>query len=170
MQVHSIQTSAPSQIIENQEKAKSETSMWGSDGFSFSDIIDIINPFQHVPLVNNIYREVTGDEISHGSRLMGGGVFGGVAGFIGAFFNSTFEMATGKTPLQEMADLLLPENEANSEVAEVRNIAKVEPPSEEELVISGEFSVATKKYTEASSHFKYAEYMADKLKSYDIHI
>ena len=32
--------------------------------FSFWDFLDIINPLQHIPIVSNIYRSLTGDEIA----------------------------------------------------------------------------------------------------------
>ncbi len=41
-------------------------SLWDSDGFSFGDIVDIINPLQHIPVVSTIYREMTGDDIGPG--------------------------------------------------------------------------------------------------------
>ncbi|MDB5477673.1 MAG: hypothetical protein JWM96_168 [Alphaproteobacteria bacterium] len=49
-------------------------------GFSFWDLVDIVNPLQHIPVVNNIYRNITGDEIGMVARIAGGALFGGVAG------------------------------------------------------------------------------------------
>lgn len=49
-------------------------------GFSFWDLVDIVNPLQHIPVVNNIYRNITGDEIGTVARIAGGALFGGVAG------------------------------------------------------------------------------------------
>ena len=34
---------------------------FGSDGFSFLDVLDIINPLQHLPVISTLYRQVTGD-------------------------------------------------------------------------------------------------------------
>ena len=33
------------------------------DGFGFADLIDIINPLHHIPVVNVIYRNLSGDAI-----------------------------------------------------------------------------------------------------------
>ena len=33
-----------------------------ASGFSFHDVLDAINPLQHIPLVGSIYRAVTHDE------------------------------------------------------------------------------------------------------------
>ena len=68
---------------------------WGEDGFSFGDILDLINPLQHVPIVGTIYRAVTGDEISTGSSILGGGLFGGVIGAGAAVANAIIDEVTG---------------------------------------------------------------------------
>ncbi len=64
-----------------------DESFWGDDGFSFGDILDIINPLQHIPVISTIYRSVTGDELSAGSRVVGDAVFGAInGGLIGSAF------------------------------------------------------------------------------------
>ncbi|GLQ04963.1 hypothetical protein [Sneathiella chinensis] len=74
----------------------SDFSMFGKDGFGFDDFLDIINPLQHIPVVSSLYRNVTGDEISAGSRMIGGGLFGGVVGFAASVVNTAIESETGK--------------------------------------------------------------------------
>jgi hypothetical protein len=68
---------------------------FGDDGPSFFDMLDIINPFQHIPVVSSIYRAVTGDEISHVPRLIGGALFGGLFGAIAALVNVIVDEITG---------------------------------------------------------------------------
>ncbi|HEV7371081.1 MAG TPA: hypothetical protein VGO20_18420, partial [Arenibaculum sp.] len=48
---------------------------------SFWDLLDVINPLQHIPVVGTIYRALTGDEISTPARVAGGTLYGGVVGF-----------------------------------------------------------------------------------------
>jgi hypothetical protein len=48
--------------------------------FSFGELLDIINPLHHIPIVSNIYRNMTGDEISPVARIAGGALFGGAIG------------------------------------------------------------------------------------------
>lgn len=48
--------------------------------FSFWDFLDIVNPLQHIPIVNTIYREVTGDQIGSVAKMAGGGLFFGPVG------------------------------------------------------------------------------------------
>ncbi len=72
-----------------------EKSLFGKDGFTFHDLLDVINPLQHLPVVSTLYRKFTGDEISPASRVAGGGLFGGVIGLAGSLFNVAVEKATG---------------------------------------------------------------------------
>ncbi|MEH6524843.1 MAG: hypothetical protein V7723_02130, partial [Sneathiella sp.] len=69
---------------------------FGGDGFGFDDFLDIINPLQHIPGVSSIYREITGDQINPGSRLIGGSLFGGGIGLAVSFVNAAIEDSTGK--------------------------------------------------------------------------
>jgi len=73
--------------------------MFGADDDSpsFWDLVDVINPLQHIPLVNDVYREMTGDKIGIAARLSGGALFGGVIGLIGAALNGVLEESTGAT-------------------------------------------------------------------------
>lgn len=69
---------------------------WSTDdGFSFSELLDIVNPLQHLPIISSIYRSITGDEIGIGPRLAGGVLFGGPLGLLMAGINALFEEASG---------------------------------------------------------------------------
>ena len=68
---------------------------FGEDGFSLADIVDIVNPLQHLPVISTIYRSLTGDEISPGARLAGDALFGGPVGFAAGLANVVMEDATG---------------------------------------------------------------------------
>lgn len=67
-----------------------------NEAFGFADILDMVNPLQHIPLVNTLYREVTGDTIKPVSRIIGGGVFGGPIGVAGGLVNLVVEEETGR--------------------------------------------------------------------------
>lgn len=71
------------------------TWLFGEDGFGFDDLIDIINPLQHIPILSSIYRWITGDEIAPAANLAGGALFGGPLGLAGAAANVAFREATG---------------------------------------------------------------------------
>lgn len=63
--------------------------------FGFGDLVDIINPLQHIPLVNHLYRKITGDQIRPSSSIIGGAVFGGVAGVAGSLANVIIKEESG---------------------------------------------------------------------------
>ena len=66
------------------------------DGLNFGDILDAINPLQHIPIVSTLYRGVTGDAIGAAPRLVGGAIFGGILGFVSAAANAILAGQTGK--------------------------------------------------------------------------
>ncbi|HEC90310.1 MAG TPA: hypothetical protein ENI55_01450, partial [Alphaproteobacteria bacterium] len=70
--------------------------LFGKDGFTFGDFIDIINPLQHIPIVSTIYRQMTGDDLDPGSRIGGGALFGGPIGLVASLVNVLVDEATGK--------------------------------------------------------------------------
>jgi hypothetical protein len=77
--------------------AKSAPShLWGGNGFSFHDLLDAINPLQHIPVVSTIYRRITGDRPGNVAEIVGDGLFGGVIGLAAGAVNVALREATGK--------------------------------------------------------------------------
>lgn len=72
---------------------------------SFGDLIDIVNPLQHIPIVSTIYRAVTGDVINPASRVVGGLIFGGPIGAVFASIGAVIEQASGFKPEDMLAGL-----------------------------------------------------------------
>lgn len=68
---------------------------FGDDGPTFHDMLDIVNPLQHLPLISYVYRELTGDTIDPLPRVVGGAIFGGLYGAVGSLANVIFEQVTG---------------------------------------------------------------------------
>ena len=85
-------------VAENGTSAPADASftLFGDDGFSFFDLIDIINPLRHIPIVSSIYRHLTGDELDAATRVLGGALFGGEIGAVAALVNVVVDEATGK--------------------------------------------------------------------------
>ena len=79
---------------------------FGEDGFTFFDLLDIINPLQHIPLLSNIYREMTGDTLDPATRVMGGTLFGGPIGLVASLVSVIIEESTGKDPGDHLLALL----------------------------------------------------------------
>jgi len=69
---------------------------FGEDGFGFLDLIDVINPLQHIPLIGTLYREFTGDEIGALPRIAGSTLFFGPIGAAVSGANVVLETASGK--------------------------------------------------------------------------
>jgi hypothetical protein len=75
------------------------------DGFGFDDLLDIVNPLQHIPLIGTLYREITGDTIELPARLAGGALFGGLLGFLSSLGTAAFEDLAGESTDQMMMGL-----------------------------------------------------------------
>jgi hypothetical protein len=75
--------------------------IWETGSFSFWDIVDAINPLQHIPVISTIYRKLTGDEMGYASRIAGdtlySGIFGSlISGLASAVVNVFVDATTGK--------------------------------------------------------------------------
>ncbi|HYD66608.1 hypothetical protein [Azospirillum sp.] len=89
-------------------------------GLEFGDLLDAVNPLQHLPVVSSIYRETSGDNIGLPARLAGGFLFGGPMGLLGSAALALFEGITGDSPLghlRTLADDLGKEDTAPTAVA-----------------------------------------------------
>jgi hypothetical protein len=65
-------------------------------GLTFGDLLDTINPLQHIPIISSIYRAITGDLMSPTAEIAGGALFGGIVGAVGSLADVLFTQATGK--------------------------------------------------------------------------
>ena len=72
-----------------------DNGLFGKDGFTFFDFLDIINPLQHIPFISTIYRSITGDRIDPGSRIAGATLFGGPLGGALASMDVAIKHKTG---------------------------------------------------------------------------
>ncbi|MEZ5903539.1 MAG: hypothetical protein R3D88_09625 [Alphaproteobacteria bacterium] len=77
-------------------KAAITPSPHNEDSFQFKDVIDVINPLQHLPLVGMAYRELTGDDIHPMSQIIGGALYGGPVGAVTGTVNAIAKVQTGK--------------------------------------------------------------------------
>ncbi len=81
----------------------------------FGDLLDAVNPLQHLPGVSQIYRHATGDGIGLPARLAGGFLFGGPVGLLGSAAMAAFEAVTGDDPLGHLVTLAEGSGEAETE-------------------------------------------------------
>lgn len=76
------------------------------DGFSFDDVIDIINPLQHIPVLSMFYRNFTGDTIKPFANIIGGAIFGGPVGAVSSTVNAIVKTETGKDIAENALSLM----------------------------------------------------------------
>ncbi len=88
---------------------------FGEDGPTFFDILDIINPLQHIPIISTLYRAVTGDEIDPVPRIAGGALFGGLIGAVSSLVDVVIEELTGSDIGEHVLALFEGEGEAVAE-------------------------------------------------------
>lgn len=84
--------------------------------FSFWDLLDIVNPLQHIPVVSSIYRRITGDEISPHAQIIGATLYGGPVGFVIAANLVLVEEVAGQSIEDAVANAVFgaPEPEAEA--------------------------------------------------------
>lgn len=97
MDIHSLHNTGPTQITISPAAQASGTGFFsGGDVPSFADLVDTVNPLQHIPIVSSIYRAVSGDTTpSAVAQLAGGALFGGPLGFLAGLADVIFEQVTG---------------------------------------------------------------------------
>lgn len=80
------------------DTAKPDTATASSDSMwhvSFDDVLDVVNPLQHLPIVGTVYRALTHDQIKTPEKIAGDTLYGGVMGLASSVADFAFEKATG---------------------------------------------------------------------------
>lgn len=75
------------------QKPPSKSSDWD---FSFHNLLDIINPLEHLPIIGTIYRAITNTHIGIPERIAGDALYGGLWGAVSGVADAAFEAVTGK--------------------------------------------------------------------------
>ena len=65
-------------------------------GFGFRDLVDVVNPLQHIPIVSSIYRWITGDRPGEAAQIAGDGLYGGPIGVGIGLLSAAFEDSQGR--------------------------------------------------------------------------
>lgn len=69
---------------------------WKSaSGFGFRDLLDIINPLQHIPVIGSVYRYLTGDRPGEAAQMAGDALYGGPIGVAFGLIGAATEDAKG---------------------------------------------------------------------------
>ena len=117
---------------------------------SFDDLLDVVNPLQHFPVVGTIYRAVTHDQIKTPEKIAGDTLNGGVWGLVSSVADTAFEKLTGHNFGDTVLSLLnghhdeaKPVAVASSDRAKPSTPAAVQPESASPQTISTNESALT---------------------------
>jgi hypothetical protein len=88
----------PSEALSATAMAATRTHAWKDGGPGFHDLLDTINPLQHIPVVSAVYRWLTGDVPGNVAELAGDALYGGPLGLAAGLFGIAFKEETGKDP------------------------------------------------------------------------
>jgi len=91
-----VTASGPTQALDQTEPETGGFHPFGEDGFSFLDLIDVVNPLQHIPVIGPMYRDLTGDTIDPLPRITGSTLFFGPIGAGLAAADVVLKETTGK--------------------------------------------------------------------------
>src|ERR1700722_15916686 len=77
--------------------AVAHPSAWhNGNSFSFRDILDIVNPLQHIPIVGSLYRWATGDRPGEAAQIAGDALYGGPIGVGVGLVSAAMEDSQGR--------------------------------------------------------------------------
>jgi hypothetical protein len=82
------------------DRTPKDSDFFGKDGLSFRDVVDAINPLNHIPIVSDVMKAQTGHHVSTASRLVGGTLLGGPIGFVASLASIIFEEGAGASPAE----------------------------------------------------------------------
>ncbi|MBM3560701.1 MAG: hypothetical protein FJX53_12675 [Alphaproteobacteria bacterium] len=92
-----LQPLTPTPYVASGPSSGSGIKTWqNGDTASFKDILAVINPLQHIPIVGTIYRAITGDTIAVMPSIIGGAIFGGPIGLALSLADNAIKGGTGK--------------------------------------------------------------------------
>jgi hypothetical protein len=92
-------------LEEERTAAASPTDAQAQQNPKFSDVVAILNPLQNLPIVGTIYRKLTDDVPHPAARAIGGLLWGGPMGLLGAVFSYVAEQVSGKTTTEIVQDI-----------------------------------------------------------------
>lgn len=118
----SAQASTPTVTVTAQAPAPIKA-FDSDDGPSFHDVLDVLNPLQHIPIINTIYRHLTGDEEGAVADVGGGTLWMGPVGLVGALADLAVKSDTGKSIGDNILSWLgLEDDDAPAETAKAAEV------------------------------------------------
>lgn len=87
------------------------------DGPSFSDVLDILNPLQHIPIINTLYQHLTGDSEGAVADVAGGTLWAGPIGLVSSLIDLSMRSDSGKSASDHLLSWLGLEGDDDRDVA-----------------------------------------------------
>lgn len=126
--------------------------------FEFGDVLDIINPLQHLPVIGTVYRKMTGDTMKGFASIIGGALFTGPIGAVSSTANVIVKDRTGKDIAENALAMMGFDASSRTppkpDVVYAQNSPAAADGAAEELR-SASFTAASKAYT-SSGHKNFA--------------
>jgi hypothetical protein len=99
-----------------------DTTKQKDDDFGFLDFLDMINPLQHIPIIGQAYRAITGDVIKPIAEVIGGGIFGGPVGAATGAASAMIEGQVGEDIKQAFSGIFSSEKNYNDTTIAITNL------------------------------------------------
>lgn len=141
-----MSSSVPASAIQNTASqpfaAAQPPSPKPSSGFSFHDLLDIVNPLQHLPVIGTLYRAITGEHIGKLEKVAGDALYGGLWGAVSSVADLAFEAVTGKDFGDTVLALFSGHGSAKAPAAVAQNTitvpkAAANPPAGTDTIVPG---------------------------------
>lgn len=120
---HNMASRAFEVLRAQQGKADGARAASATQDLDFGDLLDIANPLQHIPLVSEVYRSLTGDSISDSAQVVGDALYGGPLGLISGVFSNAIQTAEGSSPGRALIAALNGETDAAQNPAQTKDSA-----------------------------------------------
>lgn len=112
-------------------RIETQGSSQNSSSYEFEDVVDVINPLHHLPVIGMIYRGLTGDTLHPMSQIIGGAIYGGPVGAVTGTINAISQVETGKDISGHMLGFAgldsgpsIPSGDVNNPVEQLNNVAR----------------------------------------------
>lgn len=108
---------------------KDGSSLNSAPSVSFDELLDVVNPLHHLPVIGHVYRNMTGDKISPVAQIIGGTIYGGGLGGLSAIANAAVQEHSGqdipsaiKSSINKSEDQYVFEEESRTAGQKINNL------------------------------------------------
>jgi hypothetical protein len=121
--VHAVAGVRASEMAAKAATFEGSAGLVGEDGLTWRDVVDAINPLEHIPFISTLFNEMMDHTPSPASQIAGGTLLGGPLGFLVGIANVAFQQQTGKGVGGTLLAALTGEDSAPAQ-----HVARAEPP------------------------------------------